>query len=373
MKVLLVGPLDPIDKKISIASSSAANQVVSEISSSLRRIVDRVFVFAYKPSRTWPYGSMFSKEVNIDECFWPRILNIYGLRKLSFAFKLVFEIPKRRSNIIVIYNPSFLESIAVRIAKCFVKQCRLVAVIQDVHFVKGEVPSLRGVSDLLAMMCVRRFDLIIPISEKIISDFKFDPSKCIRFRGGLTRQGQEFVRAVSTQLAPIATFAGALEGYNGIDELVKRWVELDTDLVLHIFGKGSCSDVVRRAAEGSPSIVFHGHTTEEEVFHYQRMSMMNFCLRFPIGIDPGYFFPSKLFNLACAPGLLVINNFPECPMELKKHCFVLDSDWSNFHVLTKSAVNLISISDDRLNRIAWVRKNANWDALIASVIDRIAG
>src|SRR5690606_13457629 len=55
----------------------------------------------------------------------------------------------------------------------------------------------------------------------------------------------------------------------------------------------------------------------------------NFCLRYAVGINTNYFFPSKLFNVVSAPGSVIVNNFRGLPASLCEFLFVVADDLSN--------------------------------------------
>ena len=104
---------------------------------------------------------------------------------------------------------------------------------------------------------------------------------------------QKLCKNKKNKLLPIAVFAGRLEKYNGIDKLINFWNKYITDFELHVYGSGSYESQVIKKAKANSKIKFFGLVSDKEIFQVQLNSAVNICLRYSIGLNQNYFFPSK--------------------------------------------------------------------------------
>lgn len=373
-EILFVGAFDAIKNARNDATSSAGNQVQMEIFDEIKKLnqfnCKIVKSISLNPIKSWPHGKFFWDGMKNDEGFFPPFINISGLKRLIFSCFLFFYLLKNRPIIIVKYNLSAIEALTLLIYRAIAPSAFLAAIIQDVNYSKNKGISFKQITELYAMKLAVRFDMLIPISEKIKNDFRFPPKKTRVFNGGLTRQGRSILSAKTDSLSHIAVFAGALEKYNGIDILIKQWISQNIDMELHIFGKGSYESYVLDASTHNAKIIFHGFRPEEEVSNYQKVALINFCLRYSNGIDAGYFFPSKLFNVICAPGAVMANQFEGFPCEIEGACTMLTDDLENLHEQLKNVKLSSSLHLFREQRKQWITENANWKPIVQDIFER---
>lgn len=103
---------------------------------------------------------------------------------------------------------------------------------------------------------------------------------------------------------------------------------------------------------------------------WQKIAKFNFCLRYSDGIQEEYFFPSKFFDIACAPGLLIVNNFKNLPPFMKECGGVID---------TMDAIEkYVLLPDEDLNKISTCRRdavlqNSSWHTVLKRIVDRLSG
>ena len=368
---MYIGSYDNDYLDVNEATAAAANQVQSIIYDELKKnqlyFQKVVISLLLKPMRTWPFSGFFWTGATNDLCHSPPYINITGVKQLCFSFHLLLNLLRISPQVIIKYNTSLLDLLVLLFFKLFYPKVFLVSVIQDVHYDKYRRLHVSGLLVLFGMKLVKNFDFIIPISNKIKEDFDLPNDKVLVFKGGLTRQGLRLLAEDAKNLNPYAVFAGALESYNGIDILLKAWTENNIELDLHVFGKGSCENLVREAAMHNSRIIFHGFRNENEVFEYQKKALINLCFRFSKGIEAGYFFPSKLFNIICAPGLVLVNKFVDFPEELVFCCAIIDDDFSNLMEKIKSAFDNESLFQMRSARRKWIELNGDWATVINEI------
>lgn len=371
--ILFVGAFDLEGDTVTIASSAAGNQVQHEICEALRKEAEhRKLVFkvvAFKPLKRWPHGPLFWPLSKRSGAVYFGYVNLPIFKQVIFVIQLLQYLVWLRPKILVKYNISFFEIICLLIYKRVQPDAYIAAIIQDVKIIPGR--WFLNWLDKLSMRLAKYIDLTIPVSEKIADDFGFEASRVIIFRGGLTRQSRALLAADVKSVEPFAVFAGALEAYNGIDLIVERWSTLQCEVDLHIFGKGSCTQKVQEFAAHNPRVIYHGFIEEREINKWQSVAAINFCLRFSKDIDSGYFFPSKLFNVMCAPGSVFINLFDGLPLDLLHGCSLINDDLSNLDDAVRWALQKSDLEINRSARLKWIKNNADWTVIASEIGDRV--
>ena len=347
------------------AYAASANQVQLEIIKNIINEFDDFSFefFGFNPNRAWPFSNIFIKENKNKSFNYHSYLNIIGLREVHILFKRINYIISKHPKYIFFYNISFIDSFFVFILKLLLR-IKVVLFVQDVN--------QKNVFELLInkikYRLVSHFELIIPISKKIIEDFKLPSEKCIIFQGGCTEiafKMQTLCKNKKNKLLPIAVFAGRLEKYNGIDKLINFWDKYITDFELHIYGSGSYESQVIKKAKGNSKIKFFGLVSDKEVFQVQLNSAVNICLRYSIGLNQNYFFPSKIFNLMSAPGTTVINSFNNIPVEMTEYCNMLEKDFSNLKNILNDSLLFDNINYRK--RLNYLNSHASWNLLIKEI------
>jgi glycosyltransferase involved in cell wall biosynthesis len=364
-EVIFVGAFNLEFDATNQASSPGGNQVQVRLIEELQMAFEqgKVHSFSLTPKRTWPFGPLISRSIRRDSYVFPGFINLSGLKRVLFSLRLFARLLRGRYDVVVKYNVTLSEALALSLVRSVSRKTFVCAIIQDVKLTKYNSWRLSGVLERCSLRLCSSFDFLVPISLAIASDFRFAPVKTMVFRGGITRQTEALAQGTGSPLEDVAVFAGGLEPHNGIDVLVNRWIRDGINLKLHVFGKGSLSGVVQAAAERCANIVFHGFRPEHEVVELQRRSAVNFCLRFAKNIDPRYFFPSKFVNVLCSPGAVAVNKFSGLPPELR-HCVgILDDDLSNLTGVLSSRRPLSSIAN-YCERRKWVESNCQWRSVV---------
>ena len=354
------------------ATSAAGDQVQQEIFDVLKKNKiysdSNVKAIVLEPIPAWPKGPLFYSGKDYESLKVPSFLNLPVIKKILFSSKILVNLISGNMKIIFSYNPGFFESITLFFYRLIKSDVFLISIIQDVHVGNNVIYGVRSIADFFVMKLAPRFDLLIPISKCIADDFEFDPKKVLVFNGGLTRQSRELLITNSSFSPKYAVFAGALERYNGIDKIIDIWPKIDSDMVLHVFGKGSCEQIVLHSIKNCDRIVYHGFESEEVVTKWQANAAFNFCLRYSIGINARYFFPSKFFNVLAAPGLALVNRFEGFPEHLEKFCLVIADDLKDLKVKLNSDDFGSGYKSRLIARRRWLENNAEWSSIIEDAL-----
>lgn len=374
LKIIFVGAFEPRTDPSNAASSAAGNLVQCEI---LNVLGDKTLhpeldlsAISHGPLRAWPYGPTYSRASRIGCVDLPGFVNLPVLKHLTFGVSLFFRLLRNRPKLVIAYNPGPFETLAFLLYRAYSSKLFIVSIVQDIHTDAGQIRSMRALSDYLSMALARRLDIVIPISPFLIEDFSLRKDRSIVFRGGMTKQSRELLKAQPGHLEPYAVFAGALEPYNGLDILLSKWTDFDCDLVLHVFGKGSLSSLATASSQKTNRVVFHGFAHEDVITRWQAKAAVNFCFRYSKGINQRYFFPSKFFNVLAAPGAVIANRFEGFPADVADHCHLVDDDLTNLPEVIQAAVSSKDSEVRLTDRRKWLEANAEWNSLLQGVVER---
>ena len=376
MTVVFVGHFSPQTAELASASSAAGNQVqrriLKELSSQCG--AEEVKCFSMIPLPVWPVGPLFSR-FNCDTTVaFPSFPNLPAVKHVWFALCLFVSLVGSRPTLVMQYNAYLFENISLLLYRCLFPRTSLILFIQDIHVdATARFPTkrwARSITESAAIWFSRYFDQVVPISDAVIADFGFDPAKCRVFQGAPTDFSERLLKVSAEQIIEdMAVYAGALEPHNGVDRLVDRWIEFDIRWPLHLFGRGSLEPLVKSAAARSKMIVFHGYQPLSIILQWQSRARWNFCFRYSAGLDQRYFFPSKLFNVACVYGEVVTNRFHGIPDDLAKHlCFVSDdlSDLASRLTMSTDESRIMNAQA----RHALIASNYSWEKCISESLFR---
>ena len=370
---IFVGAFSHPDSALDLGSSAAGDQVQAEILQLLGSFLElkgiSLRAVALRPLQSWPRGPVWSKAMKAGCVGWPSFLNLPVLKQLSFSFSLAVKLILNKPKIVLFYNADLFSSAAVIIYRFVFRRVRVIGIVQDVLTYPG-CSRAKSIGYSVALRLARSFDIIVPISQDIAEDFRINNERVVVFNGGLTRQAKWLRSQDTFSVDPrIAIFAGALESYNGIDRIIDKWPD-SGDIELHIFGKGTYEGRIKELAARNRLVIFHGYCTEEVVSSWMCKAMINFCLRYPVGIETKYFFPSKFFNVMAAPGMPVVNRFYGLPFDAAKLCLVVNDSLANFLQSIEEVFRNCNLEDSRSSRLEWLADNADWSKVIRQVIER---
>lgn len=355
-KAIFVGHFSSENAIVNPAASIAGDLVQNQIIKDSKDSLGKAFCYiAMEPTSSWPKGPLWIKSKRLDVGYFPAFLNFPVLKNIQFSLILFLYILKLKPKVIVQYNSYFFENLMLLLARFLIKT-RLIMIIQDFRI--GNVFSkLARWHDKSSNLLVKFYDKTIPVTEKFAKDLKLKKGKYHVFPGGVTKPGFEFLKERNFS-QDYAVFAGALEPHNGIDKLISIWQKKNINIKLHVFGRGSLSEHVKKVADNNANIIFHGFISQEEVSKWQLAAKFNFCLRYSDGLEEEYFFPSKFFNVACCPGLLICNDFKNLPQIFFNKIGLVKHDISDLKdTLEITTEEIVNVTKERrlkiINEYSW--------------------
>lgn len=375
MTVVFVGHFSPLDATLDEAASPAGNQVQRQIFKELGALTgEETYCYSMQPAPSWPRGRLIQRSRKEGRIQFIGYLNLPAIKHFIFALRLFFNLMQRPPRICMQYNSYLFENVSC-LAYRLARRCPIIIFIQDIQAPAGNTflskSWFKRTVELTALHLAKLYNLIVPISAQIIADFHFPPHKCYVFQGGITAYAEALMSDPRQELEPIAVFAGALEPYNGIDRLVDKWLSSEIEHKLHIFGRGSLEKQISNAAEQHASIVYHGFQCEDVVIGWQRVALWNFCLRYSLGINQKYFFPSKFFNLLCSPGTVIANDFSELPTNLRNYIVLLRDDLGDLKEQLQEARSRASAEIIRERRELAISAHS-WRSCVRQVIGKFS-
>ena len=96
--------------------------------------------------------------------------------------------------------------------------------------------------------------------------------------------------------------------------------------------------------------------------------MFILILRFDLGIETKYFFPSKFWEALASESHIICNQFDSFPDDLKKYCVMLSPDFSNLNVIDRFSNDDI---DQILERRKYVVEHHTWKQHIDMIVEKL--
>lgn len=367
---LFIGNLTYDTKLSGQAYSEAANQVQMEILQGLRLDDAKATVqsAAMVPMPAFPNGKLISKKKSEDNVTYLPFINLPIIKHFSYALGLLLFIFSQKPKKIFVYNSYFFQNITLCLYKFLFPSSKIAIFVQDVLPAGKGMRSLQTMLDRHSLKFLSKFDLILPISRSIIDDFNIcTPS--ILIQGGLTEKIIDLFGddTTSTEKKRRAVFAGALEEYNGIGILLKQWVIQNPDVELHIFGKGTLAELCKKYSEENSHIIYHGFSSHADIQKFIAQSTYIFVLRYDIGIETKYFFPSKFWESMASDAVVLCNEFSNFPDDLRQYCMLLNDDLSNLKTSLASVPHSAAIAAIK-KRQQHMLQNHTWKSHMKKII-----
>lgn len=362
---LFIGRFSSDGVLVNTAASSAGDLVQTQIIRELKREVgtNNVHVIAMEPAPCFPKGELYIKGRLKDGVKFVSFLNLPLIKNIFLSLYIFSYLLKNRNiDHVLLYNSYLFENLCVLFSKVLLGVGNTI-LIQDIR-VGSQFGFFVKLQDKIANFFVSHFDKIIPINNGIVEYLSLPLSKVVVFEGGVESVRIEEELNKNYKLHDYAVFAGALEPHNGIDDLIKNWVDKKINLTLHVFGKGSLDTALRALSKGSTNIILHGIKTQEEVYAHQMYASFNFCLRNSKGLNEKLFFPSKFFNSAICPGELVVNDFYGLTLEMKNNTLLLEDDFSNLDQIITSKHDFLN---RKRKRLIFLRDKHCWKVLFSNL------
>lgn len=361
-----------LDKNMSgLAYSEAGMQVQLEIIRLLHeKLDDKLDVISMNPMPIFPNGKFINKYCRNNIGLFPPFINLPILKHLFysiFVFILLFKFSPKK---IFVYNSYFFQNIFLFIYKKIFPNVEIVVLVQDVLSVGKGFQAIQRFLDRNSLYWLSFIDLLVPISVDIACDFNISaPSLLVQ--GGLTKKIMDDfpLNNFRREKEHRAVFAGSLEPHNGIHILIDHWIRQDIKMELHIFGKGSLRDYVIQSAENYPQIHYHGFAPHSDVQLFIAKSQFIVILRFDLGIESKYFFPSKFWEAVASDSCIICNRFNGFPVDLSEYCFIAADDFSNL----KEIEQLYCSDEIVLKRKQYIFNKYTWDQHVDRIISKLCG
>lgn len=367
-KLLYIGHFSSAGADINKAASAAGdlvqNQIITESIAVLGK--SNVFFYSMEPNPCWPRGTLIVKSKRNDRGFFPGYINLPYLKNIIFSLSVVNGFIKFKPKLVMQYNSYLFENLTLLSFKLFFK-AKIISIVQDVR-IGDSFSNIATLNDQCSNYFLKYFTHVIPVTLALAEHLKLQPSKVTIFQGGVADFGLECC-ATKFYTENFAVFAGAIENYNGIDKLLDEWINQRIGIDLHIFGKGSQIDRLKENFRKNKRIVFHGFSTQEEVMKWQIKAKFNVCLRYSEGLNSEFFFPSKFFNVAMCPGLVILNDFSGLPSFFKTTPSLCQNDLKNLKEIELIDDNTILLNSKK--RREYILKHHSWKDLLKKVFFQI--
>jgi len=246
-------------------------------------------------------------------------VNILFLKQLSqfhsvFFYTLVL-ILKRRIDTIITYNAHF-ETAKPALLAAKITKCKVVGLIADVittvpsHYTffkrilrKWEIKSYRKT--------IPEFDGLIVLNKKVIDTFAPSLPYVLMDGGIRTSEIDSVILNKAPKVENRILYTGALEHYNGIEELIEAFGEVENkNLKLVICGTGKLKEYVKKKSFEHENISYLGIIDNKSARKLQEMSGLLINTR-PVNLYATQLtFPSKLieYMLSGTPVLTTLLN-----------------------------------------------------------------
>lgn len=144
---------------------------------------------------------------------------------------------------------------------------------------------------------IGKYDGLVVLNKEVVNHFASDKSYYL-MDGGVTEK--EIERSVvippdkhdNSQIL----YAGALESYNGIKEMIEGFLKVDKNLTLVICGDGALAPYVKEMSEKHENIIFKGRVAHQEAVALQRSSGLLISTRPVDDFEMKVTFPSKIIE-----------------------------------------------------------------------------
>lgn len=334
---------------------------------------ENVLCISVAPNQKWPLGDVYIDSVAEDNIRFLSYLNISIIRNFIIFFKILRCLFQYPVDSIIVYNCRLSMILPVSIISFVRENVFSCCILQDIYMTNNLSANIashvRAILEKFSLYLVRRFGCVVPVTDSIIADFKIPKERSFVFSGGVTNFAWSIVNEADKKIENIAVFAGGLFEHNGVDLLAECWRKQNINFDLYIFGKGTLSSKIEEISKDSVNIKYMGFHPEETVRSWLNRSKWNFCLRYSHGIESKYFFPSKFYNLLCAPGVIFINQSQDIPAELVDEVTVLNDDLSNLSEEVHKSIEGLS-----MERIAKRRQKLqheySWSYCIEQIFSR---
>lgn len=381
MNILFVGTL--VDKKKIhnySGSSVAGNKMQLGIAKNLfienKKKLSILSVEPYQQSRVFDRRKKIifqsnSKLENIISAKNIFFINIILIKQISIFFSLLFNIMKwifsnkKSEKIIIVYNSvSFFAGPVLILTK--ILNIKSLVIVADVP-INSNKKLLSKIEDKIEILLIRFFDLIVPLTKYISSDFA-DNKKNIVIEAGVDIKDYKIEKLEKKEQnindKYIVLFSGTLNELSGIEVVIEAFNLINDDSIeLHIYGEGPCKKQLEKLVKNS-QILFLGQKRNEDILKLQKHADLLVSPRLPDDFVTKYTFPSKILEYIASGNPVLSNKLLGIPDEYYEYIYVskgIDAlNWKNAILKIKNEKKeIINYKTEKAQQ--FILKNKSWE------------
>ncbi len=232
-------------------------------------------------------------------------INIFGIKQLTqirSLYRALKRVPKNRENAVIVnYNP-YVEIAIPTLRYARRHKIKTICIVADIPVT---IPQSYGVVKKWFRKLeiknyyrfIEKYDGLVVLNKQVVSQFT-NGKKFYLMDGGVTEKEIE----AAVLLPPEQhnneqiLYAGALEPYNGIREMIEGFLQVKKNIKLVICGDGTLASYVKNMAEENENIIYKGRVSHEEAVALQRESGLLISARPTDGFALKLTFPSKIIE-----------------------------------------------------------------------------
>lgn len=150
-------------------------------------------------------------------------------------------------------------------------------------------------------------------------------------------------------------YTGSLDEFNGIKNLVEAFIQLDTDLELHLYGNGSYVEQINEISKTHPNVKYKGMVAHEQVTKIIQEAGYLVNPRTLNDKQIAYSFPSKTFDYLASNTPVISTKLPCLTEEYAQYMNFFESD--SVEDMKKGLENILASDyQELLNKAYHARK-----------------
>ncbi|MHC1682802.1 MAG: glycosyltransferase [Clostridiaceae bacterium] len=296
-----------------IGANVSGNRMNLGVLEGLKQFYDNVESITIYPLATFPSEKkifvrkekiiLFNDSTSLKVSF----VNIFLLKQITQTISILINCiklaKKNRKNIILAYNAYFITAIPTLIVSR-IRKCKSVCLLADIPV---SIPPnynwlkkiLRKIEIYLYYKTINKFDGLIVLNKHVVDVFA-PGKKYLLMDGGVSQK--EITDTLKDGILPhkkanVIFYAGALEKYNGINEMIEGFnLVKNKELELHICGDGLLKSFIENAVKINSNIKYFGIVPNAEVKKMQREAALLISTRPTDHFATTVTFPSKIIE-----------------------------------------------------------------------------
>lgn len=295
--------------------------------------IDNIISFIPSPTSSLRYWRYISKEY-IKETKLSLIgyINFPIIKYISLLLSILNELIivsiKKRPHSIISYNFSVFSAIPILIV------CKMFSIVPIFILYDIDIPGQTVKNSLYQRLNYNFFKLMgkniknaIVINKNIIDDYSIGENTLVIEGGILSKKIRNSmgVREFNANDQLVILYAGALESYNGVMELISSFKNSQIpNSILYIAGSGILEEKVREEAEKCESIEYLGYISGEDLDKMYDLADILVSFRMSDSLNCRYVFPSKILSYLSWGKPVLSNDFDGLPDEYKRYINIVN-------------------------------------------------